>query len=238
MDLYKDIVFEVLLVSIIGLLVLVTSSLKPISKGFFCDDETIKYPYKTSTVGKSFLCLFYLLLPNVSITLKYFWTMHKTIKSLYINIIYFWLGSGLAQITVNLAKYYTGRLRPHFFHVCQPSIDCTSQNQYISEYTCTNPEVSIANDSRASFPSGHACLAFYSTVYTILYLHDYKKSVAWIIIQFALFLSAWYTALTRVTDNMHHCTDVLAGSIIGTSFAILMMYEVKTRIFLENVNAD
>lgn len=74
--------------------------------------------------------------------------MHKTIKSLYINIIYFWLGSGLAQITVNLAKYYTGRLRPHFFHVCQPSIDCTSQNQYISEYTCTNPEVSIANDSR------------------------------------------------------------------------------------------
>lgn len=66
MDLYKDIVFEVLLVLLIGVLVMVTSTLEPISKGFFCDDETIKYPYKTSTVGKTFLCLFYLLLPNVS----------------------------------------------------------------------------------------------------------------------------------------------------------------------------
>lgn len=56
---------------IVGLLVMVTSSLEPISKGFFCDDETIKYPYKTSTVGKTFLCLFYLLLPNVSVNTLY-----------------------------------------------------------------------------------------------------------------------------------------------------------------------
>jgi len=78
----------------------------------------------------------------------YNWTMHQNIKSLYVNIIYFWLGARLAQITVNLGKYFTGRLRPHFFHVCKPSIDCTSQNQFISEYTCTNSEVSLSNDSR------------------------------------------------------------------------------------------
>lgn len=56
-----------------------------------------------------------------------------------------------------------------------------------------------------------------------MYLHNYKKNVAWVIIQFSIFTSAWYTALTRVTDNMHHSTDVIAGSIIGTSFAILMV---------------
>lgn len=56
-----------------------------------------------------------------------------------------------------------------------------------------------------------------------LYLHNYKKSILWIIIQFAIFITAWYTALTRINDNMHHYSDVLAGSIIGTSFAILMV---------------
>jgi len=69
-------------------------------------------------------------------------------KYLYVNIIYFWLGSGLAQITVNLGKYYIGRLRPHFFQACKPNIDCTLQDQYIVDYTCTNPEISAANDSR------------------------------------------------------------------------------------------
>lgn len=59
-----------------------------------------------------------------------------------------------------------------------------------------------------------------------LYLHNYKKSVAWVVIQFAIFISAWYTALTRITDNMHHCTDVLAGSIIGTSFAVIMVNNI------------
>lgn len=49
---------------------MITSFLEPISKGFFCDDETIKYPYKQSTVGISFLCLFYLVLPNVSVNIS------------------------------------------------------------------------------------------------------------------------------------------------------------------------
>lgn len=48
---------------------MVTSFLEPISHGFFCNDETINYPYKPSTVGKGFLCLFYLLLPNVLVNI-------------------------------------------------------------------------------------------------------------------------------------------------------------------------
>jgi len=74
--------------------------------------------------------------------------MSKNLKYLYVNIIYFWLGSGLAQITVNLGKYFVGRLRPHFFYACKPNINCTSQNQYITKYICINPDLSIANDSR------------------------------------------------------------------------------------------
>lgn len=74
--------------------------------------------------------------------------MCKNVKYLYVNIIYFWLGSGLAQITVNLGKYYIGRLRPHFFQACKPNIDCTSKDHYITKYICTNPDIYIVNDSR------------------------------------------------------------------------------------------
>lgn len=79
---------------------------------------------------------------------KYYSTVGKNISNLYAYIIYFWLGSGLTQITVNLGKYKLGSLRPHFFDACKPNIKCSSQNQYISNYYCTNPEKSIADDSR------------------------------------------------------------------------------------------
>lgn len=74
--------------------------------------------------------------------------MCKNINKLYVDIIYFWLGSGLAQITVNMGKYYIGRLRPHFLYVCKPDIDCTSRNLYIIDYKCTNPDISLVNNSR------------------------------------------------------------------------------------------
>lgn len=49
-------------------MVMITSFLEPFFQGFFCDDDTIKYPYKQSSIGKGFLCVFYLLLPNFSVT--------------------------------------------------------------------------------------------------------------------------------------------------------------------------
>lgn len=53
----------------VGLLVLLTSIMEPISRGFFCNDMTIMYPYKPSSVGKSCLCLLYLGLPNILVNI-------------------------------------------------------------------------------------------------------------------------------------------------------------------------
>ncbi|XP_008481413.3 putative phosphatidate phosphatase [Diaphorina citri] len=39
--------------------------------------------------------------------------------------------------------------------------------------------------------------------------------------------AAWYTSLTRVLDNMHHWTDVLAGALIGITFALLIINYVE-----------
>jgi phosphatidate phosphatase len=39
--------------------------------------------------------------------------------------------------------------------------------------------------------------------------------------QFLVVMAAWFIALTRVSDYMHHWSDVLAGMVIGTLFGIV-----------------
>jgi len=43
------------------------------------------------------------------------------------------------------------------------------------------------------------------------------------LLQFLVVMAAWVTALTRVSDYMHHWSDVLAGIVIGTLFGILIV---------------
>lgn len=40
------------------------------------------------------------------------------------------------------------------------------------------------------------------------------------LLQFLAVMAAWATALTRVSDYMHHWGDVLSGIVIGTLFGI------------------
>jgi hypothetical protein len=53
-------------------------------------------------------------------------------------------------------------------------------------------------------------------------------------IQLWLIALALFTSLTRVTDNMHHPSDVLAGSVIGIAVALLSY--ARVRLFLKSHN--
>jgi phosphatidate phosphatase len=141
---------------------------------------------------------------------------------------WFLYGGGMQVMTVETGKRVIGRLRPHFLAACFPSgPNCsTASNEYIVDYTCSgNPDV--INEARLSFPSGHASLSFYAATFTAMYLQIrmvWKSSkLLKHLLQFLVVMAAWFTALTRVSDYMHHWSDVLAGIVIGTLFGILII---------------
>lgn len=239
---HKAIIIDVTCVISVGLAVLWYAVYgKPTNRGFFCDDESIRYPYLEQTVSNLLLTVLAFGIPNVLIVCVEGFRLFDTstprdswrsvgirlLRNCYEVCGVFIFGSGLSQVTVDSAKYSIGRLRPHFWAVCEPAVECSSlpSNLYITEYTC-NGDPSYTEEGRLSFPSGHSALAFYAAVYAAIYLQHrmlWKGSVLFKhVLQGVLIWSAWFTALSRVFDNMHHPTDVLAGGLIGTFWALIV----------------
>ncbi|XP_022191014.2 putative phosphatidate phosphatase [Nilaparvata lugens] len=215
----------------------------PFKSGFYCSDTSIKYPYYESTISTGVLAIVALLFPVLimmicegiylfeSSTPRDSW---NSISLRLATLCYhfgglFIYGAGLCQMSVTVAKYTVGRLRPHFVAVCQPSVNCNTHDpyDYVTDYVCTNRDNDKTLDARLSFPSGHASMAFYSATYTVLYL---QKRMPWRVsvvvshlIQALLLFGAWYTAMTRIQNNMHHWGDVLVGMLIGVFWAIFFV---------------
>ncbi|XP_017024890.1 putative phosphatidate phosphatase isoform X2 [Drosophila kikkawai] len=146
-------------------------------------------------------------------------------------------GAVVSQLTTDIAKYSIGRLRPHFMAVCQPVMpdgstcdDPVNAGKYIQEFTCkgVGSSARMLREMRLSFPSGHSSFTFFAMVYMALYL---QARMTWKgskllrhFLQFLFIMVAWYTALSRVSDYKHHWSDVLAGSLIGSTCALVVSY--------------
>ncbi|XP_065368029.1 putative phosphatidate phosphatase isoform X2 [Calliphora vicina] len=236
-------------------------------RGFFCDDESLMHPFKESTVKSWMLYIIGLVLPigviliveiiqsknqeklsnGNSTTRRYVFMDYEIpdwMVECYKKVGIFGFGAAVSQLTTDIAKYSIGRLRPHFFDVCQPIMpdgttcaNATNQGKYIMDFTCGNPYSTkrMLKESRLSFPSGHSSFTFYTMVYVALYLQSrmtwHGSKLLRHFLQFALIMIAWYTALTRVSDYKHHWSDVLAGSAIGSLVAVVVSYLVPDKWF-------
>ena len=114
----------------------------PTKRGYFCDDQSISYPYHSSTVKSWMLYSVGFGLPILTILVGekrrepnlMLW-MSKSLDLINCYL----MGAVGSQLITNVGKYTVGRLRPHFFNVCNLDlVDCSSTlNKYVNPtYTC------------------------------------------------------------------------------------------------------
>jgi membrane-associated phospholipid phosphatase len=102
-----------------------------------------------------------------------------------------------------VVKFVTGRQRPY----------AVNENQVAGNPTFRGP-FSVSRDAQGkrlngSFPSGHTTLAFAAaTVYALEY-----RNKPWVPI--VAYTSASLIGISRITENKHWATDVLAGAALG-----------------------
>lgn len=175
---------------IIPLIALYASG-KPYRRGFYCDDTSIRYPFREGTISTTVLTLFSTGIPFFTIIGVEFLRFQRTarrsstdmrspasIKELawisYNELIIFFFGNLANLFLTNIAKYSIGRLRPHFIQVCNvrnlETLCPTNGNNfnYIENYECMSNDGSKLKEARLSFFSGHSSIAAYAMVFTVV----------------------------------------------------------------------
>lgn len=153
------------------------------------------------------------------------------------------LGYALATATLFQAfiKWTVGGLRPHFLSLCDPHIPLDSAGLdpqgiwHQPRDVCMGDEKKL-REAQMSFPSGHACAAFAGFGFLSLYLSstlgifehgvgevsERRGTSHWRQMMFvAPLLAALLIAASKVRDGWHHPVDVIAGALIGSTFAIM-----------------
>ncbi|XP_023867693.1 phospholipid phosphatase 1 [Salvelinus sp. IW2-2015] len=218
--------------------------IKPYQRGFFCNDDSISYPFHSSTVTSNVLYGVGFTLPICSMVFGECLSVYlKRIKSkssfsnMYVARVYkaigtFVFGAAMSQSLTDIAKYSIGRLRPHFLDVCKPDwklINCTA-GTYIEDFTCTG-DAHLANEGRwAVFLSGHSSFSCNCMLFGLYIQARLQAGWARLLrptLQFFLIAASVYTGLSRVSDYKHHWSDVLVGLIQGVLMATLVVFFVS-----------
>jgi len=171
-------------------------------------------------------------------------TTRTALRTGYNNFTIFLFGVFTVQVVSAVCKVSTGRLRPHFISVCQPNISCGGLDtpELMENFTCVGnsqlfPDTAELEhrlkEARLSFLSGHASLAWYGMVFSagFLYINSSTRerniyTLPVLLVQVLVLVYAVGVSISRVTDNKHHPTDVLAGAGLGLSVALLAIYRL------------
>mmetsp|Transcript_26690 Transcript_26690/g.41877 ORF Transcript_26690/g.41877 Transcript_26690/m.41877 type:complete len:343 (+) Transcript_26690:64-1092(+) len=141
---------------------------------------------------------------------------------------------GLSELVTQTFKIYVGRLRPNFYQMC--GFDS-------STLACTNGD-EMEMEARMSFPSGHSSLSFCGMMVLTLFLIGrvglgrsivpktaYWKGKASLLLSFCPLLLSFWIATSRLTDNWHHPSDILAGSALGSICALISYHLFFPNVF-------
>uniref|UniRef100_A0A095BU99 Lipid phosphate phosphohydrolase 3 n=1 Tax=Schistosoma haematobium TaxID=6185 RepID=A0A095BU99_SCHHA len=233
---------------------------------FFCDDWSIKYPYKDNTITDVVVTVVSYLTPLVTVNCvhekiicfeKIFlveiitavlrkctenknYSIKGSLPFIYDFCVAALISLGTTFFLTTITKYNLGRLRPHFWDICQPNVpvNCTGLQ---TTYTCQGTNSKLIADVFLSFMSGHASTASASLFFTVARLHLPVIPFLRPFLQYVLLSVLFYICATRVTDHYHHPTDVLAGAILGLltsvfAFILQIQHNSKTHAYILHIN--
>lgn len=180
----------ILVYPMLHIYVFLQGDMEPYKRGFFCNDNSIKYPNlpEEITVGECVLiwsCIVILLVPAIEfLHITVFehtegprvWRIPWVFIELYRVLGYFALGALCTLLTTEMAKYKIGRLRPYFLSVCQVPLDeatCKDEHgnyKYVLDYDCAGDDHEVREASK-SFLSGHSSFSFYCAAFLVVYIH-------------------------------------------------------------------
>ncbi|CAH8654808.1 unnamed protein product [Schistosoma rodhaini] len=214
---------------------------------FFCDDWSIKYPYKENTITNVVVTLVSYLTPLVTICLVEIitavlkrctenknYSIKGSLPFIYDFCVAALISLGTTFFLTTITKYYLGRLRPHFWDICRPNVpvNCTGLQ---TTYTCQGTDSKLIADVFLSFMSGHASTASASLFFTVIYLQArlHLPAIPFLrpFLQYVLLSVLFYICATRVTDHYHHPTDVLAGAMLGFLTSVFAFFWYLGNVF-------
>jgi phosphatidate phosphatase len=221
------------IVLLIGIFVMQSDIIQPHMRGFFLNDESIRYPHLKSEVTFQQVLL-------VGITFNIFWILfietllsaflprsskilrlvedvkHVPILSkisswlmLFHLLVNFSMGAAVTNLATDIPKFFFGRLRPYFYQICNATftmnVDDMDPYSYIdvNSYSCTGNESEV-RAARLSFPSGQSSMTFYFATYMIAYSYFRVKKLKPVRnVLFILTLLTYVVVLTAVSSRLN-----------------------------------
>ncbi len=147
----------------------------------------------------------------------------------------YWLGEWMAGVYayIALSPNEDGSFNRITYNNIKGFYEAAAYNHFITVITKVGvgrkrpsyenyPESEKDDDGRKSFISGHSSTAFVIATYSSLYIAEHSGNntdtvnlMLKVGIIAASFSAATYTAWSRVHDNRHHVSDVIAGGTVG-----------------------
>lgn len=209
--------------------VIIALLIEPKERIAFYENFTERYPYSGETLGIPVVGILIIILPCAILgilTIVY-------PRKFDINLAGMSLAQSLclALLLTEALKVTVARPRPNYFSYCK-------YDQTVEK--CTG-SASHKRDSKLSFPSGHASNSFASGIWMTLFLYNFtqkRSEIWWLLIDFIPILVATYISSTRITDYMHHVSDVISGAVLGCGIGAFIFNAQCSRIFAANRKRD
>ncbi|PNJ02125.1 PLPP2 isoform 4, partial [Pongo abelii] len=139
----------------------------PYKRGFYCGDDSIRYPYRPDTITHGLMAGVTTTATIVLVSAGEAYLVYtdrlysRSDFNNYVAAVYkvlgtFLFGAAVSQSLTDLAKYMIGRLRPNFLAVCDPDWSRINCSVYVQlEKVCRGNPADVT-EARLSFYSGHS----------------------------------------------------------------------------------